>query len=70
MTGAEHQQVIDRLEEIIVATRETMWRFEVSGMEEAMAEDYEKLQAIYIDAVRDQRAHSLAMLETSELEAS
>ena len=62
MTEAEHQQVIDELQSVIDDTQRTLDRFEVTGMQEEMAEDYEKLLAIVDDAVTQQREHTLAML--------
>ena len=62
MTEAEHQQVIDELQSVIDDTQRTLDRFEATGMQEEMAEDYEKLLAIVDDAVTQQREHVMAML--------
>ncbi|WP_444677473.1 hypothetical protein [Halomonas sp. E19] len=67
MTPDEHQQVIDELQGLIDDTQQTIDRFEATGMEEKLAEDYEKLLAILDDAVKQQRAHTLAMLNSSGL---
>lgn len=62
MTPDEHQRVIDALQELIDETHSTLERFETSGMEEKMAEDYEMLLHILDQAVKQQRSHTLAML--------
>ena len=62
MTDAEYQKVIDELEELIVDTRETLERFEATGMDTEMPEDYDRLHEILGKAVKEQRAHTLAML--------
>ncbi len=64
MTEEEPQQVIDELQQVIGETRHTLERFEATGMDEAMTTDYDKLLAILDDAVTQQRAQSLAMLDT------
>jgi flagellar biosynthesis chaperone FliJ len=65
MTEVEYQQVIDELERLIQDTRATMARFESSGMDEQMPEDYDKLLVILDDAVKQQREHTLTMLDVS-----
>jgi hypothetical protein len=65
MTEAEYQQVIDELEQVIQDTRTTIKRFESSGMDEQMPEDYDKLLEILVDAVKQQREHTLTMLDVS-----
>ena len=63
MTVVEHQQVIDELQAVIDATHHTLDRFGATGMETEMPDDYHKLLAILDDAVTQQRAHTLAMLD-------
>lgn len=63
MTMDDHQRVIDELQAVIDDTQHTLERFEATGMEAEMPEDYDKLLAILDDAVTQQRAHTLAMLE-------
>lgn len=63
MTVDDHQRVIDELQAVIDDTQHTLDRFEATGMETEMPEDYDKLLAILDDAVTQQRAHTLAMLE-------
>lgn len=63
MTVDEHQQVIDELQTVLDDTRATMERFEAIGMDEQMSEDYDKLLDILDNAVKQQREHTLAMLD-------
>ncbi|MDT8879227.1 hypothetical protein RSO68_07075 [Halomonas saccharevitans] len=63
MTSDECQQVIDELQAVIDDTHQTLEGFEATGMASEMPEDYEKLLAILGRAVRDQKAHTLRMLE-------
>lgn len=63
MTNEEHQTVIDELQALIGDTQHTIDRFEKSGMEDEMREDYEKLLAILDDAVKQQREHTRVMLD-------
>lgn len=62
MTPAEHQHVIDELQAVIDETQQTIERFEDTGLEDDMPEDYEKLLVILDDAVKQQREHTPAML--------
>jgi len=62
MTPDEHQQVIDELQGVIDDTRHTIDRFEATGMEEPMPEDYGKLLDILDDAVKQQCEHVMVML--------
>ncbi|WP_445001181.1 hypothetical protein [Halomonas mongoliensis] len=62
MTVDEHQQVIDELQAVIDDTQQTIDRFEATGIDEQMPEDYDKLMSILDDAVKQQRAHVMAML--------
>jgi type II secretory pathway predicted ATPase ExeA len=66
MTPDEHHHVIDELQAVIDDTQATLKRFEESGLEGDMPEDYEKLLAILDDAVKQQREHTKAMLGTGE----
>lgn len=62
MTEAEHQRVIDKLQAVIDDTQHTLERFEASDMDQQIPKDYDKLLAILDDAIKQQRAHTLAML--------
>ena len=65
MTEGEQQHVIDELQTIIDDTQRTLERFEATGMDEQMAVDYGLLQDILDQAVKQQREHTLAMLNNS-----
>ncbi len=62
MSEADYQRIIDALQDLIDETQSTLERFETSGMDEKMLEDYEKLLEILDQAVKQQREHTLAML--------
>lgn len=62
MTHQEHQRVIDELQVVIDDTQATLKRFEETGMDEDMPEDYGKLLTVLNDAVKQQREHTVAML--------
>ncbi|GGW40692.1 hypothetical protein [Vreelandella hamiltonii] len=62
MKPGEHQQVIDELQGVIDDTQRTIDRFEATGMDEQMPQDYDKLLDILDDAVKQQREHVMAML--------
>lgn len=66
MTVDEHQQVIDELQLVLDDTRATMERFEATGMDEQMSEDYAKLEAIASQVVKEQRHYVLQMLDASD----
>lgn len=66
MTEDERQHVIDELQTVIDDTHVTLKRFEVTGMDEEMSDDYDKLLAILNDALKQQRHHTLAVLDASE----
>lgn len=62
MTADEHKRVIDELQALIDDTQQTLKRFEATGINEEMTEDYEKLLDILDSAVKQQREHTQAML--------
>ncbi|QNI04149.1 hypothetical protein HXW73_15100 [Halomonas sp. SH5A2] len=63
MTNDEHQQVVEELQGVIIETQATIERFDATGMDEQMPEDYEKLLTVLDDAIKQQREHTKAMLE-------
>jgi len=63
MNETDHQRVINELQAVIDDTQHTLDRFEATGMNTQMPEDYETLLAILDDAVKQQRAHTLMLLE-------
>ena len=62
MNETDHQRVIKELQTVIDETQHTLDRFEATGMDEQMPEDYETLLAILDEAVKQQRAHAQVML--------
>ena len=68
MTPDDHQHVIDKLQELIVDIQAALKRFEETGMDDSMSEDYEKLLEILYSAVKQQRAHTSEMLSNLELQ--
>lgn len=62
MTPDDHQRVINELQQVIDDTQATLTRFEATGMDEEMTEDYDKLLTILDEAIKQQREHTLAML--------
>jgi hypothetical protein len=63
MTSAEHQQVANELNKLILDTQDLMQRFEDHGMDMTMHEDYEQLHVLLATATKDYRAHMRATLE-------
>lgn len=66
MNEADYQRVIDELQAVIDDTQQTIDRFETTGMDEQMPEDYDKLLTILDVSVKQQREHTLQMLGSSE----
>ena len=64
MTNEEQQYVIDELQTVIADTQTTLLRFEDTGMDKEMPEDYEKLLDILDGAVKQQREHTQVMLDS------
>lgn len=52
---------------MIDETQETIERFEETGMDAEMPEDYEKLLAILDDAVKRKREHTRVMLDAGKV---
>lgn len=57
LTPDEHQVVINELQELILKAIDLINRFESTGMDEKMLDDYEKLQDILDEAIQKQRKH-------------
>ena len=62
MTPDERQYVINELQKVIDETHAMLGRFEASGMDEVMREDYDTLLTILDGAVKQQREHTKVML--------
>ncbi|EHK59900.1 hypothetical protein MOY_14087 [Halomonas sp. GFAJ-1] len=67
ITNNEQQRVIDELQALIDDTQSTLTRFEDTGMDELMPEDYNKLLEMLDNAIKQQREHTLAMLAHANL---
>ncbi|WFE70725.1 hypothetical protein P8S55_13160 [Halomonas sp. M1] len=67
MNAQEHQKIIEELQALIDDTQATLTRFEETGMDKEMPEDYNKLLEILDGAVKQQREHTLAMLAHANL---
>jgi hypothetical protein len=62
MNETDNQRVINELQAVIDDTQKTIDRFEATGMDDQVPEDYEKLLEILDDAVTQQREQTMAML--------
>ncbi|MDI5935171.1 hypothetical protein [Halomonas kalidii] len=62
MTDDDYWHVIYVLHGVIEESRTLLERFEATGMDSEMPDDYDRLHAIHAEAVKGQRAHTLAML--------
>lgn len=62
MNNDEYQRVIDELQVLIDDTQATLKRFEETGMDTHMQDDYSKLLDVLDNAVKQQREHTIAML--------
>jgi len=65
MNQSECQQVIDELDVVIDDTRKLMKRFEVTGMEDEVPNDYAKLELMISEALKQQRHYTQEMLDTT-----
>lgn len=63
MSPDEHEHVAQELEALIRDTQETINRFDATGMDEKMPEDYDKLLAILDNAIKQQREQIRLMLK-------
>ncbi|QGQ71485.1 hypothetical protein [Halomonas sp. PA16-9] len=62
MKNDEYQQVIDKLQLLISETQTTLKRFEETGMDTHMQDDYDKLLDVLDAAIKQQREHTQGML--------
>jgi len=62
MTNDEYQHVIHKLQLLITETQATLKRFEETGMDMHMHEDYNKLLDVLDAAIKQQREYTLGML--------
>jgi hypothetical protein len=62
MTSQDHENVILKLDALIQETRLLIEKVEQHGLDQAQPEDYDQLLAILGSAVRQQREHTIQML--------
>ena len=62
MTSQDHETVILELDALIRDTQALIDKVEQCGLDQTQAEDYDRLLAILDSAVKQQREHTLAML--------
>ncbi len=62
MNQAEYQCVIEELDTLIAETRKLMVRFEGTGMNDEMPDDYAKLELIITQALKEQSHYTQKML--------
>ncbi|WP_304525221.1 hypothetical protein [Halomonas sp. I5-271120] len=63
MQENDYQRVIRELDQLIQDTKQLIERFDSTGMNGEMQEDYNKLLAIYDQAIKDQACYTRAMLK-------
>jgi flagellar biosynthesis chaperone FliJ len=63
MSPDEHEHVAQKLETLIRDTQATIDRLETFGLNQTSLDDYQALLDILDFAVKQQRAHTMAMLE-------
>ncbi|BBI53441.1 hypothetical protein HORIV_58620 [Vreelandella olivaria] len=62
MQPDEHEHVIQELETLIRDTQTTIDRIETYGLNDTMPDDYQALLDILDTAIKQQREHTLVML--------
>ncbi|MBD3896151.1 hypothetical protein IEI94_09845 [Halomonas sp. ML-15] len=62
MTPDDYKRVVEQLQGMIKETQLMIDRFEATGMDTQMPGDYNALLSILDDAVKQQRANTMAML--------
>lgn len=62
MTSQDHETVILKLDALIQETRLLIEKVELHGLDQTQPEDYDQLLAILGSAVRQQREHTVQML--------
>ncbi|QHD51025.1 hypothetical protein [Vreelandella aquamarina] len=65
MTSMDHETVVLELDTLIRDTQTLIDKVEQCGLDQTQADDYDQLLIILDSAVKQQRAHTLAMLNAS-----
>ena len=63
MQENDYLRVIHELEKLTQDTKQLIERFDGTGMDKEMQEDYDKLLAIYDQVIKDQAYYTRAMLK-------
>nr|WP_297461205.1 hypothetical protein [uncultured Halomonas sp.] len=63
---SEYQRIIAELDAVIRDAKALMTRFEATGFDETMSDDYLALHALYTRAVSEQRHYTQTMLAAGE----
>ena len=66
MNQTEYQRVIEDLDTLITDTRQLIARFEDTGMNDEMPDDYAKLEFTISEALKQQRHYTQEMLGSIE----
>lgn len=61
MSDSDYRHLLNELESLLQDTAETLRRFEDTGMDERMPEDYQTLLAIQVEARREQQNYLRAL---------
>lgn len=62
MNQADYQRIIAELDEVINDTKKLMTRFEATGFDETMSDDYLVLHELYTRMVEEQRRYTREVL--------
>ncbi len=66
MTLADYQRIIAELETVIGDAKTLMTRFEATGFDETLSDDYLALHALYTRMIEEQRRYTQEMLAAEE----
>jgi hypothetical protein len=58
---SDHRHVLDELESLLRETAKTLERFQSTGMDQVLPDDYQKLLVIQAEALREQQVHLSAL---------
>ncbi|WP_040241372.1 hypothetical protein [Chromohalobacter japonicus] len=64
MNHTEYQRVVEELNTLITDTRQLIARFEDTGMDNEMPDDYTRLELMVSEALKQQRHYMQKVLET------
>lgn len=64
MNHTEYQRVVEELNTLITDTQQLIARFEDTGMDNEMPDDYTRLELMVSEALKQQRHYMQKVLET------